>query len=65
MGLGEIMAALYAEGRKANDETAQEIINRLEAKKNFIPSSYVVRREYAYVLMQEYRAYVNDRSGSG
>ena len=57
--------ASYAEGRKANDETAQEIINRLEAKKNFIPSSYGVRREYAYVLMQEYRAYVNDRSGNG
>jgi hypothetical protein len=58
------MAELYAEGRKATDETAEEIINRLEAKKNYIPSSDRVRREYAYVLLREYRAYGKERSGS-
>ena len=65
-GLDEILADLYAEGRKANDETAQEIITRLEAMKNYIPSSDRARREYRYVLLKEYRTYVkrqtdNDR----
>ena len=65
-GLDEILADLYAEGRKANDETAQEIITRLEAMKNYIPSSDRARTEYRYVLLKEYRTYVkrqtdNDR----
>ncbi len=64
MGLDDILSELYAEGRKATDETAEEIINRLEAKKNFIPSTERVRREYAYVLLREYRKYMKDRSGS-
>ncbi len=57
-GLNEILSGLYAEGRQANQETAQEIINRLEAQKNFIPSSDRTRKEYAYVLLKEYRKYV-------
>jgi Ca2+-binding EF-hand superfamily protein len=65
IGLDDIMAELYAEGRKATDKTAEEIIKRLESKKNYIPSSERVRKEYAYVLLMEYRAYVKDRSGSG
>ena len=64
IGLDDIMAELYAEGRKATDETAKEIIERLEAKKNYIPWSERVRKEYAYVLLMEYRAYVKERSGS-
>ena len=64
MGLDDILSELYAERRKATDETAEEIINRLEAKKNFIPSTERVRREYAYVLLREYRKYMKDRSGS-
>ena len=60
-GLVEIMADLYAEDRKVTHETAQEIINRLEEKKNYIPSSEQVRREYAYVLKQEYEKYIKDR----
>lgn len=60
-GLDEILAALFSEGRQANEETAEEIINRLEARKNFIPSSDRVRREYAYVLLKKYRKYVRDR----
>ena len=63
-GLDEILADLFAEGRQANEETAEEIIARLEAKKNYIPSSDRTRREYAYVLLKEYRKYVKDRSGS-
>lgn len=63
-GLDSIMAELYTKGMKATDETAEEIIKRLEAKKNYIPSSERVRKEYAYVLLKEYRAYVRDRSGS-
>jgi hypothetical protein len=62
MGLGDIMAELYTEGRKVTDETAAEIIDRLEAKKNYIPSSERVRREYAHVLLREYRQFVKERS---
>lgn len=62
IGLDEIMADLYAEGRQANEETTEEIIIRLEAKKNYIPSSERARRDYAYVLLKEYRTYVRDRT---
>jgi predicted transcriptional regulator len=61
-GLDEILADLYAEGRKANDETVQEIIARLEAMKNYIPSSDRARREYRYVLLKEYRTYVKKQT---
>jgi Ca2+-binding EF-hand superfamily protein len=64
IGLDDVMAELYAEGRKATDETAGEIIKRLEARNNYIPPSERVRKEYSYVLLNEYRAYVKDRSGS-
>ena len=65
VGLDAIMEELHSEDRKATDETAKEIIERLEAKKNYIPWSERVRKEYAYVLLMEYRAYVKERSGSG
>ncbi len=60
-GLDEILAELYAEGRKANDETAEEIISRLEARKNYIPDSDRVRREYAYILLKEYRTHIKEQ----
>jgi predicted transcriptional regulator len=60
--LDEILADLYSEGRQVNEETAKEIINRLEAKKNYIPSSDHARKEYAYILLKEYRKYVKDRA---
>ena len=60
-GLNDILADLYSEGRQANKETAEEIINRLEAKKNYIPSSDRVRKEFSYVLLKEYRKYVKGR----
>ena len=60
-GLNEILADLYSEGRQANQETADEIMNRLEAQRNFIPSSARTRREYAYVLLKEYGEYIADR----
>ncbi|RJQ39341.1 MAG: hypothetical protein C4550_05490 [Nitrospiraceae bacterium] len=63
IGLDDIMAELHAEGRKATDETTEEIIKRLEARKNYIPSSERARKEYAYVLLKEYRKYVKDRPG--
>jgi len=56
------MAALYAEKKKANSETAGEIIKRLIEKKNFIPSSEMVHREYTFVLLEEYRKYIDKRS---
>ncbi len=60
--MDEILAELYTEGRKANDETAEEIISRLEAKKNYIPDSDRVRREYAYVLLKEYRKHIKEQA---
>jgi len=62
-GLEEVMAELYAEGKKPTKETAEEAIKRLEARKNYIPSSYTVRRDYAYALLEKYRMYIEDRSG--
>ncbi len=56
------MAELYAEGKEANYETAAEIIRKLEALRNYIPSSEVTRREYINVLLKEYREYV-ERQG--
>ncbi len=64
IGLDDIMAELHAEGRKPTDEASEEIIRRLEARNNYIPSSERVRKEYAYVLLNEYRAYVKERSSS-
>ena len=64
-GLDQIMADLYSEGKKADNETAEEVIRRLEAKNNYIPSSERVRREYAYVLLKEYRNYIKERSSNG
>jgi hypothetical protein len=61
-GLDEIMADLSLRGRPANDETVEEIIDRLEANKNYIPSSDRARKEYAYVLQKEYRKYVKERT---
>ena len=63
-GLTEIMADLYAQGRSANPVTADLIIDRLEAQKNYIPSSELVRREYAYFLLREYRDYFQERANS-
>lgn len=61
-GLVEIMADLHAQGRPANEATAEEIIDRLEARKNYIPSSDLVRREFNYVLLREYRNYLVERT---
>jgi hypothetical protein len=61
-GLDETLAELYAEGRKANDATAEEIITRLEARKNYIPESESARKEYRYVLLKEYRAYIKEQT---
>jgi hypothetical protein len=35
----------------------------LETMKNYIPSSDSARKEYAYVLLKEYRKYVKTRAG--
>jgi hypothetical protein len=63
-GLNEILGELYSEGRKIDQETAKEIVRRLE-KNNFIPSSERIRSEYRQVLLAEYRDYVDVRAGEG
>jgi hypothetical protein len=62
-GLDEIMADLNFHNSPANDTTVEEIIRRLEGKKNYIPSSDRARKEYTYVLLKEYRKYVKDHGG--
>jgi hypothetical protein len=59
-GLVEIMADIYTQGRPANEATAGLILDRLEAQKNYIPSSDRIRREYVYALLREYRTYIKD-----
>jgi hypothetical protein len=59
IGLDEILADLYSEGRLPNKETAEEIVDRLEKGNNYIPAD--ARREYKSVLFKEYRDYVADR----
>jgi hypothetical protein len=56
------MADLHAKGSPANDATVDEIISRLEDKKNYIPTSERARKEYAYVLLKEYRKYAKERT---
>jgi hypothetical protein len=58
-GLNEILAELYSEGRRPNQETGEEILDRLEKHNNYIPLS--ARREYRSVLLKEYRDYVASR----
>ena len=55
------MAAFWSEGRPASRETVEELMTRLEASKNYIPSSVEVRREYAHLLIEEYKSYVSDQ----
>jgi hypothetical protein len=62
-GLDEIMAELYSEGEKATEATAVEAIKRLEKKNNYIPSTYGVRKEYAYALLEKFKTYIEDQSG--
>ena len=61
-GLDDIMKELLAENRNANADTEKEIIEKLEERGNFIPSSERARREYAYVLLGEYRKYVKEHA---
>jgi hypothetical protein len=62
-GLNEILADLYSEGRQANKETAEEILDKLEKNNNYIPPS--ARREYKSVLLKEYRGYVEGLKNRG
>ncbi len=64
-GLKEILAEMHANGRPANDQTMDEIISGLEAKKNYIPSSDRARRDYRYALLKEYRNYLKEHAGDG
>ena len=65
--LHEIMAELYSVGKKANRQTADEIIAGLEAMGNYVPTSEVIRRDYRNVLLKEYEEFieVHDREKAG
>lgn len=55
IGLDEILAAAYAEGKPANLETAKEMLKKVEAK-NYVASCS--REEYPDLLLKEYRKYM-------
>jgi hypothetical protein len=59
-GLAEILADLHSQDRQADQETTEEIINRLE-EKNHIPSAYLARKMYAYVLLEEFKRYLQGK----
>jgi hypothetical protein len=59
IGLDEILANFYIEGRQVSIDTAEEIVKRLEVK-NYIPPS--ARKEHRHLLLKEYREYVETRS---
>lgn len=61
VNLHEIMEELYSVGKKANKETADEIIAGLEAMGTYVPTSEAVRREYRHVLLKEYEEFVEMR----
>jgi hypothetical protein len=57
-GLDEIMEALYKEGKKPDDSTAMEMINRLREKgKNYINYSSKIEEQYQKLLLNEYRRF--------
>jgi hypothetical protein len=55
MGLNEILSDMYAEGRQADGETAEEIVERL-SENNYVTPSF--KQQYCEVLIEEYRHYV-------
>ncbi len=60
--LDEILAELHSEGRQPNNETAEEMLERLEKHNNYIPPS--ARREYKSVLLKVYRDYVAEQKNT-
>lgn len=54
MGLNEIMADMYAEGKQVNEETAEEIVERL-SEENYVTPLF--RKHYCDVVLNEYRQY--------
>ena len=57
------MADLFAESRPANQETAAELLARLEANGTFIPDDYVTRREYRGEVLKKYAEYIEGKQG--
>ena len=57
-GLDEIFAAAFREGRPANAETAQEMVERLSVNNYVAPS---VRQQYCDLVIEEYSTYVESR----
>lgn len=55
VGLNEILAALYLEGRGVDADTAEEIVDRLSAKNYIVPSA---RQKYVDLLLEEYGKYI-------
>lgn len=62
VGLNEILSALYLEGREANSETAEDIVERLSVRNYIVPSA---KARYAALLLEEYERYVQTMGKTG
>lgn len=61
IGLEEILAAAYTDGKPADLETAKEMLKKVEAK-NYVASCS--RDEYPDLLLKEYRKYIVRREAA-
>ncbi len=57
-GIDEAFAAVYAQGRQADSDTAEQIVDQLAVKNYIAPT---VRERYIELIVGEYETYVNTR----
>ncbi len=57
-GLDDAFAAVYAQGRQADGDTAESIVDRLAAQNYIAPTTRV---KYTELLLEEYGRYVEKR----
>jgi hypothetical protein len=59
LGLDEIFAAAYREGKQAAEKTAEEIVERLSVNNYIAPA---VRQQYCDLMIEAYGKYVASRA---
>jgi hypothetical protein len=57
------MTDFYAQGREANRQTVDAILEILERHyKNYIPESERARNEYFKIISEEYKRYMSEKT---
>lgn len=59
-GLDEIFENLYREVRKPDNETASEIVKRLESKSYIAPTA---RKQYEEAVLKEFKKFYEQKKG--